>query len=571
MHDYVADYINAVESGEIIVGKKIQQAIDRHKRDLEKSKSDDYPYEFDLEKTRLPLQFISSLPDPKSMKVNEMALFQQFIIQLIFGWVHKDTGYRRFRKVYISLARKQGKSLISAGIALYMLLYERSPRESRQIYTTANKRDQAKIVFNMTKKQLKAIRSKSKAIKKFTKILQTEIKTNDDSFISPLSSDADTLDGLDTLLGIFDEYALSRTTEMMDVIESSQSQQDQPLILIISTASSKLTYPMYQIEYPFVTKLLNEQIESDEYLALVWEQDHPSEVEDENLWIKSNPLLQVGGDTKKKMEAQIRKLYKEGLAKGTISNVLTKHFNMWVQSSRESYMTSLEWNSASTETKYDIKGRKAYFGLDVSRSGDLTSVSYVIPIEEEQKFLVDSYSFVATKGGSIETKEREDNTPYRELERKGYCSITTLESGLIDYDDMVDWLISFVNRNELDVQAVGYDPAYANVIVSKLDDVLPLIQVRQTKFILTSPIRQLKYDTLNGKVIHNSNPLLDRAIYNAITIEDNDLVQIDKTTNRNKIDSLMALIDAYSESMFHDWNQQSVGDMLESGDYGFGF
>lgn len=570
MHDYVQEYIEKIESGEIIVGKKIQQAMDRHKRDLEKSKSDDFPYEFDLEKTRLPLQFISSLPDPKSMKVNEMALFQKVIIQLTFGWVHKDTGYRRFRKVYISLARKQGKSLISAGIALYMLLYERSPRESRQIYTTANKRDQAKIVFSMTKKQLKAIRSKSKAIKKFTKILQTEIKTNDDSFISPLSSDADTLDGLDTLLGIFDEYALSRTTEMMDVIESSQSQQDQPMILIISTASSKLTYPMYQIEYPFVTKLLNEEIEADEYLALVWEQDHPSEVEDENLWIKSNPLLEVGGDTEKKMVAQIRKLYREGLAKGTISNVLTKHFNMWVQASKESYMSSDEWNSARTETKYDIKGRKAYFGLDVSRSGDLTSVSYVIPIEEEQKFLVDSYSFVATKGG-IDVKEREDNTPYRELERKGYCSITTLESGLIDYDDICDWLINFVNENELDVVGICYDPAYANIVVGKLDSVLPLIQVRQTKFVLTAPIRQFKYDVLNNKVIHNSNPLLDRALFNAITIEDNDLISIDKTTNRNKIDPLMALIDAYSEAMYHDLEVQDINKEIAEHGYSFGY
>ncbi|MBZ3642433.1 terminase large subunit [Enterococcus casseliflavus] len=570
MHDYVADYINAVESNEIVVGKKIQQAIDRHLRDLEKSKSDEYPYEFDLEKSRLPLQFISSLPDPKSMKVNEMALFQKFIIQLIFGWVHKDTGYRRFRKAYISLSRKQGKSLLVSGIALYLLLYERSPRESRQIYTTANKRDQAKIVFNMTKKQLKAIRAQSKAIKKFTKILQTEIKTDDDSFISPLSSDADTLDGLDTLLGVFDEYALSRTTEMMDVIESSMGQQDSPLILIISTASSKLTYPMYQVEYPYVAKILNEEVEDEEYLALCWEQDSPSEVEDEKLWIKSNPLLEVGGEVAKRNIAQIKKLYKEGLAKGTVSNVLTKHFNLWVQATKESYFTADEWNSASTETKYNIKGRKAYVGLDVSRSGDLTSVSWVIPIEEEQKFFVDSYSFVATKGG-IDVKEREDNTPYRELERKGYCSITTLESGLIDYDDMCDWLINFVNENELDVQAVAYDPAYANVVVSKLDDVLPLIQVRQTKFVLTAPIRQFKYDALNDKVRHNSNPLLDRAIYNAITIEDNDLVQIDKTTNRNKIDPLMALIDSYSEAMYHDLDIQDINKEIAEHGYSFGY
>lgn len=417
MNDYVQEYIEAVESGRIIVGNKIQKAIDRHKRDLIKSQSEDYPYEFDLEKTRLPIIFIGSLPDPKSGKVNGMALFQKFIIQLIFGWVNKDTGYRRFRKVYISLARKQGKSLISAGVALFMLLYERSPKESRQIYTTANKRDQAKIVFNMVKKQLKAIRAQSKGIKKFTKILQTEIKTEDDSFISPLSSDADTLDGLDTLLGVFDEYALSRTTEMMDVIESSMGQQDSPLILIISTASSKLTYPMYSIEYPYVTKILNEEVEDEEYLALCWEQDSPAEVQDEKLWIKSNPLLEIGGEVAKRNIAQIKKLYREGLAKGTVSNVLTKHFNLWVQATKESYFTADEWRLGYREEKYDIKGRQAYFGLDVSRSGDLTSVSWVIPIEEEKVYFVDSFSFVATKGG-IEVKEREDNTPYRELERK---------------------------------------------------------------------------------------------------------------------------------------------------------
>ena len=570
MLDYVQEYIEAVESGQIKIGNKIQKAIDRHKRDIERSKSADYPYTFDVNKSKIPLQFISNLPDPKSMQVNELALFQKFIIQLIFGWVHKETGYRRFRKVYISLSRKNGKSLISAGIALYMLLYERSPKESRQIYTTANKRDQAKIVFNMIKKQLKAVRAKSKAIKKFTKILQTEIKTTDDSFVSPLSSDADTLDGLDTLLGVFDEYALSRTTEMMDVIETSMGQQDEPLILIISTASAKLNYPMHSIEYPYVEKILNGDVEDEDYLALCWEQDSANEVEDETLWIKSNPLLEVGGTTAMNMTKQIRKLYKEGLAKGTVSNVLTKHFNLWVQATKESYFTTDEWQQAYQPTKPDLRGRKSYFGLDVSRSGDLTSVSWAVPMEETGQFYVDSFSFVATKGG-IDKKEREDGTLYRELERQGFCSISELESGLIDYDTMVDWLINFVNENKLDVQAVAYDPAYANVVVQKLDDVLPLIQVRQTKFVLTAPIRQFKYDVLNGKVTHKNNPLLNRAIYNAITIEDNDLIQIDKTTNRNKIDPLMALIDAYNEAMYHDLESVDINEQIANGEYGFGY
>lgn len=569
MIDYAQKYINAVESGDIIVGKKIQQAIDRHLNDIEKSKNKDYPYIYDINKTQIPIKFIGALPDPKSGKPNQLALFQMFILSLIFGWVHKKTGYRRFKKVYISLARKQGKSLILAGIALYILIFGTSPANARQIYSTANKKDQARIVFNMVKKQLKALRSNSKFVRKRTKILQTEIKTEDDSFMQPLSNDADTLDGLDVSLGIFDEYALSKNTDMMDVIETSMSQQEEPLIAIISTVSSKLNYPMHTIEYPYISKLLSGEIEDDNYLALCWEQDSVSEVNDESLWIKSNPLLEVDS-VAERMRDDIRKLYKEGKVKGNVSNVLTKHFNLWVQASKESYFSKNEWEKTKTNKPINIKGRKAYFGVDVSRSGDLTSISWVIPIEESKKFYVDSFSFVATKGG-IEQKEKDEKIPYRQYERDGYCQISTLPSGLIDYDAMCDWLIDFVNDNELQVESVAYDRAYANVVVQRLDGVFDLIDVRQVSNVLSAPTKDFKYQAENGNVISTNNPLLDRAIYNAITIEKNDLLVIDKQSNRNKIDPIDALLNAWFESQYHDWDKLSIDVMIANGEYGFGF
>lgn len=260
MIDHVQNYIDEVENGNILVCEKIQMAIDRHKKDIERSKRDDFPYYYEPKYTQNIVKFISMLPDPKSGKPNKLALFQKFILGMLWGWRRKKDNTKRFRKAYLSLARKQGKSLIVSGIALYCLIYERNPRQARQIYATANKRDQAKIVFTMVKSQLKALRGKSKAIQKFTKVLQNELTTTDDSFMKPLSADADTLDGLDTLLGIFDEYALSKTTEMMDVIETSMGQQIEPLTIIISTASSKLNYPMYSIEYQYVTKLLKEEV-----------------------------------------------------------------------------------------------------------------------------------------------------------------------------------------------------------------------------------------------------------------------------------------------------------------------
>ena len=574
MIDHVQKYIDEVENGNILVCEKIQMAIDRHKKDIERSKRDDFPYYYEPKYTQNIVKFISMLPDPKSGKPNKLALFQKFILGMLWGWRRKKDNTKRFRKAYLSLARKQGKSLIVSGIALYCLIYERNPRQARQIYATANKRDQAKIVFTMVKSQLKALRGKSKAIQKFTKVLQTELTTTDDSFMKPLSADADTLDGLDTLLGIFDEYALSKTTEMMDVIETSMGQQIEPLTIIISTASSKLNYPMYSIEYQYVTKLLKEEVVGDEYLALCWEQDNAKEVADTDMWIKSNPLMELS-EQKERLTESKKRLLDEGKAKGSISNVLTKEFNIWVQSSQESYMSEEEWTSAVAPDyikQTDLTGREIYIGVDLSRVNDLTSISWVIPIREESKFFVDSYSFVANRGG-IEAKEKEDKTPYRQYEQAGYCTISSSPDGLIDYHDLVNWLTDFIESNNFELKGIFYDPYNAGNVITDLSKFYEkeMIEVRQGLITLNVPTKQFRTDVIKGKTVHSNNPLLNRAIRNAITKENNDTIMIDKAMNRNKIDPLDALINAYTQAMYHDFDEEDINELIERGEYGFGW
>lgn len=574
MIDHVQKYIDEVENGNILVCEKIQMAIDRHKKDIERSKRDDFPYYYEPKYTQNIVKFISMLPDPKSGKPNKLALFQKFILGMLWGWRRKKDNTKRFRKAYLSLARKQGKSLIVSGIALYCLIYERNPRQARQIYATANKRDQAKIVFTMVKSQLKALRGKSKAIQKFTKVLQNELTTTDDSFMKPLSADADTLDGLDTLLGIFDEYALSKTTEMMDVIETSMGQQIEPLTIIISTASSKLNYPMYSIEYQYVTKLLKEEVVGDEYLALCWEQDNAKEVADTDMWIKSNPLMELS-EQKERLTENKKRLLDEGKAKGSISNVLTKEFNIWVQSSQESYMSEEEWTSAVAPDyikKTDLTGREIYVGVDLSRVNDLTSISWVIPIREESKFFVDSYSFVANRGG-IEAKEKEDKTPYRQYEQAGYCTISSSPDGLIDYHDLVNWLTDFIESNNFELKGIFYDPYNAGNVITDLSKFYEkeMIEVRQGLITLNVPTKQFRTDVIKGKTVHSNNPLLNRAIRNAITKENNDTIMIDKAMNRNKIDPLDALINAYTQAMYHDFDEEDINELIERGEYGFGW
>lgn len=590
MIDYVQDYIYLIEKGyvegrkyivedgkyktikvKIKVGNKIKKAIERHQREVELSKSSSYPYIYRPEEAIPVVRFMEMLPDPKSRKPMKLATFQKFIIGLLYGWRKKKDNTRRFRKAYISLSRKNGKSLIVAGIALYEFLFGKNPVASRQVVAAANTKDQAGIVFRMLKSQLTALRSVSKEVKKRTTVRRYDIEASDESTVKPLSSDADTLDGLDVLCGILDEYGEAKSTDIIEVLESSQSQQLEGLILIISTTTKNLNGPMHSVEYPFIEKLLNGESKGDAYLALCWEMDSLTEVEDEENWIKSNPLFEIPEAYDSMMEHK-RNSLDEYKGKADLSGWLTKEMNFWVQSSKDSFITKEAWDAIKAPQQYDIKGRKVYIGLDIARTSDMTAVSWVIPIEEEKKLLMDSHGFVSTVGG-IDYKTSIDKIPYRQYEQMGLISLSEHPEGIIEVEQMVEWLQDFINYNELQLIGIYYDPALANRAVSELSKVYydKVIEVPQRINYLSAPTKNLRDLILRKEIMHNNNPLLTRAAYNAMLKEYNDAYAIDKSMNRNKIDAMDAIINAMTDAQYHDFDAPSLQDLIDNDQFGFGF
>lgn len=590
MTDYVQDYIDLIEKGyvegkkyiveegqyktikvTIKVGNKIKKAIERHQKEVELSKSSSYPYIYRPEEAIPVVKFMEMLPDPKSRKPMKLATFQKFIIGLLYGWRKKKDNTRRFRKAYISLSRKNGKSLIVAGIALYEFLFGKNPVASRQVVAAANTKDQAGIVFRMLKSQLTALRSVSKEVKKRTTVRRYDIEASDESTVKPLSSDADTLDGLDVLCGILDEYGEAKSTDIIEVLESSQSQQLEGLILIISTTTKNLNGPMHSVEYPFIEKLLNGESKGDAYLALCWEMDSLTEVEDEENWIKSNPLFEIPEAYDSMMEHK-RNSLDEYKGKADLSGWLTKEMNFWVQSSKDSFITKEAWDAIKAPQQYDIKGRKAYIGLDIARTSDMTAVSWVIPIEEEKKLLMDSHGFVSTVGG-IDYKTSIDKIPYRQYEQMGLISLSEHPEGIIEVEQMVQWVEDFINYNELQLIGIYYDPALANRAVSELSKVYydKVIEVPQRINYLSAPTKNLRDLILRKEIMHNNNPLLTRAAYNAMLKEYNDAYAIDKSMNRNKIDPMDAIINAMTDAQYHDFDAPSLQDLIDNDQFGFGF
>ncbi|PAD39837.1 hypothetical protein CHH53_03990 [Terribacillus sp. 7520-G] len=145
---------------------------------------------------------------------------------------------------------------------------------------------------------------------------------------------------------------------------------------------------------------------------------------------------------------------------------------------------------------------------------------------------------------------KRDGVDYRKLEANNECQITTLDSGIIDYDDVVDWIVDYAREHDLKIEGICYDPANANAIITKLEKIgYPMVEVRQGTMSLNMPTRQFKLDVFDGKVKHNGNVLLTNAINNAYLKYDNNGVMIDKKKNNNKIDPIAALIFAY-ESVY---------------------
>ena len=451
------------------------------------------------------------------------------------------------------------KSLLVSGLVLYSFLFDREPAEGRQIFCAANDKKQASVVFNMVTKQLMHLVSKVPELKKDVKKVR-ELLNNlrDDSFVMPLSRDTSAVDGFEPFLAVIDEYHAAKTDEMVELIQSGQGNLYQSLIFIISTAGFNLNSPMFVNEWPYAKDILAEVYDDPEYFAIIYEQDSEDEWQDKTTWGKSNPLINESDDLKEQIEEYLEKRVAEATQKGTMFKVLVKNFNYWMQASEESYLDFNDWKK--NETEFDIQNTKTFIGLDLSRADDLTAVSFIHLDEENKEYYVTSHSFVGTKGG-LQAKIDRDFIDYRQMAQSGYCTITNLQSGIINITQVLDYIESYVYEHNLDVQAVCYDPAAIHGVIAEIERrnwPYDLIEIRQGTMTLSNPIIDFRLKVINGNIKHHKNALLDVAVKNAVAKNVNDSVMIEKKLNRQKIDPLMSTIFAYVIASEHEWNTETL-------------
>lgn len=579
-NDPGTQYAKKIVNGDIVAGKKVIQACKRHLKDLKRIENDDFDYVYLPERADIAVKFMELLPDINTGKPVKSAEFQKFIIYSLFGWYRKENNkLRRFNKALISMARKNGKSFLISGIAIYEFLAGKFPLHNRQVYCTAQSREQASIVFNMVVQRLDGLLAKSEAIRGQVRKVRNEINHNPSySVLKPLSKDTGNINGLAPTLSILDEYGASKDNSMMEVLESGTMLQENLLTLIISTAYFDLNSPMYEQEYKHGEKILKGEVEQDNYFVLVYEQDDEEEIYDEEMWIKSNPLLEVKS-IKKTLLRNLRERFEEMVAKDDTLGLIVKNFNMWKQGSKNSFLPIKEWRACETNNDIDIYGKQVYIGIDLSRINDLTATSFIYPLEKE-KFYVDNHSFVATTGG-LEQKSQRDKIDYDLLISKGYATKSRLKSGFIDYTQVIEYIANHIDKYNLDVVAICYDPHMMEKFIPEwerrfdgtpLIDI-PFIEVPQTYLNLSQPIKEFQLQVYERNIIHSNNPNLNLAINNAVIRYDNNRnVILDKNKAREKIDPLVALVTAFAEAKDHEYKDidiKQIEEYILSPDFGF--
>ncbi|MDC9589356.1 terminase large subunit [Xenorhabdus sp. XENO-10] len=516
-------YALDVENGRVPACKRVKQAVKRYFNDLNNPL-----YVFDSEVVERFIAFSRHCPHVKGhLRGKPIILepWQQFAFANLFGFKVKATGRRKYRSAYIQVPRKNAKSTVAAILANWFLVMENGQQD---IYTAAVSRDQARIVFDDAR-QMSLL---SKPLKKRVVIQQHKItypKSN--SLLKPLAAKAATIEGTNPSLAIVDEYHLHPDNAVYSALELGMGARPEGILFAITTAGSNVISACKQ-HYDYCCQILDGEEQNESLFALIYELDDENEIDDERLWVKANPNLNVSVDTAS-LHDTIQK------ARGIPSQwteMLTKRFNIWCQGETP-WMGEGAWKACQSDyDENDLKGLECYAGLDLSSTGDITSICYTFPVDNELLLLTRHYLPEA----QLQNLANKSRVIYRQWAQMGWIRTTT--GDCIDYDRIRDDILK--DSQHFDIKLVGFDTWNATHLRTQLQgaglDVEPFPQT----YMRFSPVAKSAEVFVNRKVIrHNGDPVLAWAMSNVVMETDaNANIKPNKKKSANKIDPAIAFL-----------------------------
>lgn len=529
-------YAERLISGDIPASKENIQAAKRHMRDLERQGTDDFPWVFVEEKGHRPIRFIEKKCSPSKGDSDKLVMqpWQHFVIGSLFGWVHRDTGIRRFREGLVFVSRKNGKTTLLSGASNYMLGFD--GERGANIYILANSQKQSTILFDESKAMIKS----SPYLDKRYKALRSEIRYDKmNCTMVAMSAEKSDKDGENLHFGVFDELHEYKDYSLINVMKKSRGMRSQPLILYITTAGYVLDGPLVEYYENGQDALDNLEDDIDErtfyFLAKL---DKPEEADKPELWIKANPniglmdFVNLVTDWKKERKNPQEK-----------ADWLTKQFNLFSDVGEMSFVDipTIKKNNKVIDLE-ELRGRKCVGAYDLSETEDFTAAALEFPLDNGDVFIL-SHSWIP------QSRYDKDNNQRRLDEWIKSGDLTVIPGDYVKFEYVYEW---FVEQSEKYViEMIAYDRAKALYLNKALKDYgFNTEKVIQGFITLGGPMQNFKEMMLDGKVIFNNSKIFKWYLSNVKLVKDrNSNWMPSKQSMSRKIDGFSAALNAHVHVM----------------------
>lgn len=539
----VVEYWNQIKNGEVTVSRKIYLFY----RYLVECiiENPDSEYFYSAKRANHIIEFAENFcklsKGSGAGKPIRLELWEKAMLGAVFGIIDIE-GHRVCRELILIIGKKNGKSLLASIIGLYMLIGDGEP--GPEVYAVATKKDQAKIIWQESKRMVR----KSPALLKRVKPLVAELSSelyNDGTF-KPVASDSDTLDGLNVHCVLMDEiHQWKNGKALYDIMADGTSAREQPLVAVTTTAGT-VREDIYDQKYEECEKIINGLFDDNGYkdihvFCFVYELDARKEWTVEACWYKANPGL----GTIKNLATLRAKVEKAKNNPALVKNLVCKEFNVR-ETSSEAWLTFEELNNTATFDIEALKPRYGIAGCDLSSTTDLTNATVLFKVKDDPTLYVLQMYWLPED--LIEKRVKEDKIPYDLWEQQGLLRLCP--GNKVHYKHVVAWFKEVQDKYDLYLFKGGYDSWSATYFVEDMANEFgrgvmePVIQGKKT---LSSPMKSMGADLCRKAINYNNNPITKWCLANTSVDRDkNDNIQPAKGhLGTRRIDGTAGMLDAY--------------------------
>jgi len=552
-------YVERVTSGEQVACKSVVAACERHKRDVAAQSSSSFPYHFDDTLASIACDFFPLCLKHSIGKDAGLAFvledWQVMFVGSLFGWVRDDDNSRRFRKFYLSLGRKNGKSCLGAGLALYCASLDinpetRVPESVAQVILAATKREQIeKVIFSEVSRMVEQspyLKSRSQIMNK-----QVLFRHNQGS-IACVGSDK-SYDGLNASLVLLDELHAWKHhhQDFYNTMQTGSASRTQPLIGTLTTAGDEKSF-IWLDEYRHAKAVATNEYQDESLLSLIYETDDEDDPLDESVWLKANPNLDVSVRCSYLTEQAQR-----ASTRLTINRFTRYHGNRLVTSSEQAFNIDA-WDSCCDDLSDWSEADAIGVGCDLGGRDDFAAWGMVARFIDGEKsdqtsddqdehaspyvFRYECQAFVYI----AEDTERDLTAPpFANWIHEGRIKVAKYP-----ITDMKADILEASYEYEFD-DGIAYDPHNGQQFAEDLEqEGLLVARMPQTFAMFNEPLNDFSQAMIDGRLRHSGCPVLRWMIGNAIACRDRqDRWMIDKRKSADKVDGVVSIVMGYRRAM----------------------